>query len=258
MRRIRVHRYLFLAAMMAVLQASSASANDGRRVLEFFGHLQAELARQAAMQAAQLAAIQGARQAWASLDPPLYQCLLTALSPPPPVLAEDGISPSDPRLSASIQSCSALVAQQTAQRRQAAMAAAEAARRAEQMERERAESAREAAAEQARLQAEQERRDADEKQRLEVQQTEERLRQAEEQRIAKVRHAMYAQLQVMPELKPWIGEPASALVFLRNTHSRQIIRDLNGKIKSVGTNQPTFAGRCLQPERPVEISSCSL
>jgi len=207
-----------IAAIFVAANANAQPFSPQNPLGAFLNGLQANIARQQAITAA--------RQAWSSVDPTMYQCLMRTLSPAPPILANSGIAPGDPRLQPYFQRCAAAIAQVNAQREAAAMAAAE--------EQQREQAAREAQqAEQAREEAEQRAQAVAAKR---AQQVEEQRRRAKQQ----AERAAFARLRTTPELSSYIDRAGPALVFLYVTTSKRLIRGLDGKVSDVGDEQPVL------------------
>jgi hypothetical protein len=210
---------VLVASIATILVAVNAHAQPfypQNPLGQFLNGLGANIARQQAIEAA--------RQAWSSVDPTMYQCLMRTLSPAPPVLANSGISPGDPRLQPYFQRCAAAIAQANVQREAAAREAAE--------EQQREQAAREA------QQAEQLREEAEARMQAlaatKAQQAEEQ-RRILEQRTEK---AVFTQVQAMPELSAYINRAEPALIFLYVPTSRRLMRTLDGKVSSVGEEEP--------------------
>jgi flagellar biosynthesis GTPase FlhF len=201
-----------IVANFVVINASAQPFYPQNPIGQFLNGLQANIARQQAIAAA--------RQAWNSVDPTMYQCLMRTLSPAPPVLANSGISPGDSRLQPYFQRCAAAIAQANAQRDAAARGAAD--------EQQREQAAREAQqAEQACEVAEQQAQELEAKK---AQQAEEQRRFAEQQ----AEKAAFTQVQAIPELSPCINPAEPALIYLYVTTSKRLMRGLDGKVSSVG------------------------
>ena len=122
---------------MPIFAALPAGARQPGLLNGILGNLQSGAAQQQAAQAAQQQAVEVARQqaaanataAWNSIDPQVYRCLSTTMSPPPAALAGGGISPGDYRVQLYIQRCVEGIAQTQAQNAAAQRAAAEEAER---------------------------------------------------------------------------------------------------------------------------------
>lgn len=207
---------LSIAAAFVAVQAQAQPFYPQNPLSSFLNGLGASIARQQAIEAA--------RQAWSGVDPTMYQCLMRTLSPAPPVLAGNGISPSDPRLQPYFQRCAIAIAQANAQREAAARQAAE--------EQQREQAAREA------QQAEQAREDAE---RRAQELATEKAQQVEKQRFLAERRAeeaAFAKLRAIPELSSYIGRTEPALIFLYVSSSKRLIRGLDGKVSAAGQERP--------------------
>ena len=255
---------LLVALVVTVVGARSANAYDQRNQ---WGNYLNGLARQGEYQARQ-GAVQYAVQAWNSVNPEIYQCLMQSLSPQPPVLAQNGIPPSDPRLQPYFQRCAAGIGQAQAQRNAAAQQAAEAQQRQQAEEQSRKAQQDQYEAElRARQQAEEQRKKA-EQQQLQAQERarqqaaerakeiEQQQRLAEEKRIKALNEATFAEVQKMPELAGYFGMAQPTLVFLHVGDSPRLTKGMDGNFTTVGGERPVICrvGEGLDESNPGLLS----
>lgn len=214
---LRFALLLFLMPLVLSSEHANAQVYDPRNPLgAILNGVGANLARQQAVAAA--------HQAWGTVDPTMYQCLMQTLSPSPPALANSGIQPGDPRLVVYFQRCANSIAQaQTARDADARRAAEEEQRRQAELEAQKEEQQRLAAEERAQKQAAEEARRADEQ------------RPIAEQRAEAI---AFSQVQTMQELSSYLGRSRPDLVFLQVNGSRRLVRGLDGKITLVGQDRP--------------------